>query len=630
MALSGSFTTNAYAEGRYYTLSWTASQNIANNTSTINWTLSCAGGVSWYAERTLKLVIDGQTVYSKTARVERYAGTIATGSLTAGHNSEGKKSFSASLQVAVYDSYVNVTGSGNFTLNDIPRKSELTISNGTLGTAQTIGVTRKSTAFTHTITYYSGSYSGTLCTKSSATSFSFAPPLEWANNGANATSVVACFTIQTYSGSTLIGSNSYYISYTIPASIKPTVSFTIADAEGYLSSYGKYIQAKSKLKIAITAAGAYGSTIKSYNTTADGKTYTEANITTDVIVGSGTLTISVAITDSRGRMATASKTVDVFEYTPPQISSFEVYRCSSNGTANSSGAYMAVKFSAAVTSLGSKNTAAYKVSRKKTSQTSYTTETLSTLSGVYTVTNNTYIFAAETASSYDVILDVTDAFSTTQKQGVGPSTAHQMSFHYSGKGVAFGKTAEKEGVLESDYPAYFNKDANFDGNANFKKASSFDDDVILNKSAYLKNGAFIYAKDESNVDVNVLQDYIVAQGTSGKWAYRKWNSGIAECWLVNAYYPDHNATFTQASWANGFSPAEGYSSLPQYPFNFINIPNCSIRYVLADNNYGDVMIIEAGGNPSLTVAPPVFRMWRGTQATIGHPRFVCYTIGYWK
>ena len=27
-------------------------------------------------------------------------------------------------------------------------------------------------------------------------------------------------------------------------------------------------------------------------------------------------------------------------------------------------------------------------------------------------------------------------------------------------------------------------------------------------------------------------DYIVEQGTSGIWTYRKWNSGIAECWAL--------------------------------------------------------------------------------------------------
>lgn len=27
-----------------------------------------------------------------------------------------------------------------------------------------------------------------------------------------------------------------------------------------------------------------------------------------------------------------------------------------------------------------------------------------------------------------------------------------------------------------------------------------------------------------------VTDYVVEQGTSGNWRYRKWNSGVAECW----------------------------------------------------------------------------------------------------
>ena len=27
-----------------------------------------------------------------------------------------------------------------------------------------------------------------------------------------------------------------------------------------------------------------------------------------------------------------------------------------------------------------------------------------------------------------------------------------------------------------------------------------------------------------------LADYVVEQGTSGIWTYRKWNSGVSECW----------------------------------------------------------------------------------------------------
>ena len=35
---------------------------------------------------------------------------------------------------------------------------------------------------------------------------------------------------------------------------------------------------------------------------------------------------------------------------------------------------------------------------------------------------------------------------------------------------------------------------------------------------------------ETRIDELESHDYIVEQGTSGIWTYRKWNSGIAECW----------------------------------------------------------------------------------------------------
>ena len=35
---------------------------------------------------------------------------------------------------------------------------------------------------------------------------------------------------------------------------------------------------------------------------------------------------------------------------------------------------------------------------------------------------------------------------------------------------------------------------------------------------------------ETPTDKLPAADYVVEQGTSGIWTYRKWNSGIAECW----------------------------------------------------------------------------------------------------
>ena len=52
-------------------------------------------------------------------------------------------------------------------------------------------------------------------------------------------------------------------------------------------------------------------------------------------------------------------------------------------------------------------------------------------------------------------------------------------------------------------------------------------------------------KDNLVNAINELSvDYIVEQGTSGIWSYRKWNSGLAECWTTSTL----NTTGT--FWAN--------------------------------------------------------------------------------
>lgn len=50
-------------------------------------------------------------------------------------------------------------------------------------------------------------------------------------------------------------------------------------------------------------------------------------------------------------------------------------------------------------------------------------------------------------------------------------------------------------------------------------------------------------------NTQVIADYIVEEGTSGIWAYRKWNSGIAECWITNTF---------QDTWTNEGAHMGGY------------------------------------------------------------------------
>ena len=465
MALSGSLSTNSgwVSEAGltlYYVLDWTATQSIPNKTSTISWTLRSEGTFTYgVAERTLNVTIGGETVYSKTDRVMRGIGQIASGSTTLNHNADGTKSFNISINAAVYYTTVNCTASQTFTLNTIAGKSTLSVGNGTLGTEQTLTVTKQDESFQHIITAVcGGKYYATVCEKSSTKSIKFTPPLSWAQANTGGTSVSVKYTIVTYNGSSQVGSNEYTVSCTIPKndSTIPTASISISDVNGYKSTYGAYIQGKSALKITVTASGKYGATIKSYKITADKKTYTSTPATTSVLSNTGTQTVQAVVTDTRDFPVTATSNITVLAYEAPKISSLSVKRCDANGNADSSGAYLAVTFSASITSLNSKNTASYSIQYKKTTENTYC-EPISIEGGNYSPSNAIYIFEADTASSYDITVTATDNFSSISKYGKGPSISVLWSKLRKGLGYAIGKVAEMEGFFEVGFKSIFHK-----------------------------------------------------------------------------------------------------------------------------------------------------------------------------
>ena len=211
---SGSVNTDKW-DGRYYKVSWTATQDVSTNKSTVSWTLKAVGGnENWYAERTLSMkvtssnTLSGTTSYSKTSRVERYTGTVKTGTFTVTHDSNGDASFKISIEAAVFYTTVNCTGSKTFTLTNIPRKSTLSVSDGTLGTAQTLTITEKVSTFKHKIAWEcttgtvsadsEGYVAGSASTFEESNSITWTPPLALASKNTTGTTVSIKFTLATY------------------------------------------------------------------------------------------------------------------------------------------------------------------------------------------------------------------------------------------------------------------------------------------------------------------------------------------------------------------------------------------------------------------------------------------------
>ena len=128
MALSGSVSTTSY-EGRYVKLSWTATQSIEDNSSTISWSLKGAGDgqAGWYMAGPFKVVINGSVVYESNTRIKLYKDTtVKTGTKKLTHNDKGEKSFKIEVQAAIYAGSYNKSGSKIFELNTIPRKATIT------------------------------------------------------------------------------------------------------------------------------------------------------------------------------------------------------------------------------------------------------------------------------------------------------------------------------------------------------------------------------------------------------------------------------------------------------------------------------------------------------------------------
>ena len=470
MALSGSVSTNGCpgeGEGRYYTLSWSATQSIANNTSTISWTLSTDGGYSsWMTERTVYVDIDGERVFSKTEAVDRYRGTIATGTKSISHNSDGTRSFSVSLGAAIYYSSVECTGSQTFTLDTIARASTLSVSDGTLGTKTTLTADRKSSSFTHTLTWECGSYSGTLATKSTSTSWPFTPELKLASAAPYGQKVYCTYTLSTYNGSTLVGTDSKAAWFDIPSSVKPSCTLSLSDSNGYASTYGGYIQGESKLSVTINATQAYGSPISRYSASANGTTYSTQTFTTSVLKTVGTNTISATVIDGRERPGSVSSNITVLAYSRPQITKLKVRRCNADGTENDRGGYGKISFHCTITPLSNKNTRSCSLRYRQSGATTWTNAPAITLSA-YDQDCNPPVIQMSDAHSYEVQINLTDAFGTTSA-ATSISTGYCL-YHIpaSGKGITFGGIAEGNGF-------------------NIKMKATFSEDIKLQKGLKLQ------------------------------------------------------------------------------------------------------------------------------------------------
>lgn len=465
MATSGTIQ-EAIRTGYRLQIAWTVdSQSVANNTSTVTAKVQLVSTGSSYtinssASKSGSLTINGtKYTFNFTASLSgNQTKTLYTKTVTVAHSADGTKTcaFSATCGINVTLSgtyYGNVTASGNGVFNTIARASTIssvTSSVSVNGTnAVTVNITRAASSFTHTVVFSFGSYSKT--TTGVGTSTSYAIPTSWLNAIPNATSGTAKVTVTTYSGSTKIGSAvAKNFTLTVPSTVVPTISaVSLSEAtSGLAAQFGGYVQGKSKIAVKITAAGALSSTIKTYKTTIQGANFTAASFTSGVLAKSGTSTVTITVTDSRGRTASTTRSITVIAYSAPKINTFTAIRANGLGAADDNGTMALARIRFSVAAVNDKNTKSYVVEYRPKSSDTWT-EAAS--GSVYSYDSNMLLNAnLDPDTSYDLRLSVKDFFGTTTAFSEVATAFTLLDFNASGKGLAFGKVSELEDGMEID------------------------------------------------------------------------------------------------------------------------------------------------------------------------------------
>lgn len=463
MALSGSITSRTITipdtggKNKYLQLTWSAVQSIENNTSTITWTLSTSGTYpDWVYYSKTKVVIDGATVYWREAKTAQEAGVIATDTVTLTHDSQGDRSFSASISAGIYEHAVNATASGTWTLNNIPRASTVTAVGMKFGESGTLNITRADPSFKDGVHWAFGSQIGSIVADEDPTSdatVTWTPPASLMNEIPNATSGEVQIVVHTFNSSgTLIASRTSLITVTVPDEVVPTASVSRSNTA---ATFGVYTQGISKCRVQTTATGAYGSTITAITTTVEGVSYSGADITTNLLTGSGSVAVTTVVRDSRGRTATVSANISVSAYSTPAIE-FTVHRCDAGGNADEMGSYAKIWIHATGTAIGSgakANAVTPSLKMRQVGQSTWTDVSV-TATGTAVDKEVDMIIGAADTYSWEFMAtsaDKVSSISSSTTISVGYAT---IDFLKGGRGIAFGTTALTAGfkcAMDADF-----------------------------------------------------------------------------------------------------------------------------------------------------------------------------------
>lgn len=271
----------------------------------------------------------------------------------------------------------------------------------------------------------------------------------WARYIPNATQKTGgTLVVETYNGSTKIGEYTITgLTYNVPSTANPsigTITTSIVrtvNGTTYANVGDVYVQSKCAVRTQASASGELGSTISKIELSMSG--YTAAaykstvnsgsiDFTSGLLTVSGTCTITLKATDSRGRTVTKTASITVSAYNRPS-GTLTVRRVNNGGTVDPLGTYATYELTKSYTQVGS-NSLAWSL----TSQGS--TENSPAASGNILPSSRQSFSQTQ---EYTIRLTLTDSFETVHIDVTLPTAQFMIYVNANGDRIAFMKATNE-------------------------------------------------------------------------------------------------------------------------------------------------------------------------------------------
>ena len=459
---------------------FTATGSVSGATTRLTLVFQTASWV-YGVEGTINVYVDGtkQSCSWTTNSTETVVSTTYKTKMTSAQITVSKPFFTLKLTDSAGGNVLSETTFSFYEIEKAPTGA--TASGGVMdgSTNSKVVFATSVTDATYKAVFSLGSKTGTAT--SSTKTLEYAIPLSWCAELPNKTAGTADVACQVLFGGKVYKTLDTTLNVSVPSSVKPTVSsITISDKTNtpVPSAWNLYIQHKSGVRLsAVTCAGAQGSTIKTIKLQVGdqsvSKTYSASSLPQiDTVTQSGSLTVTVTVTDSRGRTGSRTGTVTFVPYSAPKFKKCVSERCNSAGQTDNDGTYFLSTTSVEYSSCSGKNSITMTMKYKKTDAATYNSPV--------TLVPGTNVCGGSlnTEFSYDVLYTISDQFTTVTFVDYVSTAVYLMHFLHGGRGVAFGQKATIEDCVDFDFQGLFRKFVTFLGKAVFKSADK--DRVVIN------------------------------------------------------------------------------------------------------------------------------------------------------